>query len=119
MPDSFPRLKTGALAQYPTVRVLARPVEALRFLDMSRQVYLDSRNSLRSWRLQLNLLDESELAAVTEFFTAMRGSLGRFAFEDPATGEVVENCRFDDDELVLFSSGEFNGKTMLTVRESR
>jgi hypothetical protein len=119
MPESFPRLKTGALTQYPTAQELARPVETVRFLDMGRQAYLDSRDSLRRWRLRLNLLDESELAVVVEFFTAMRGSLGRFEFEDPATGEVVANCRFDDDELTLSSSGEFNGQTALTVRESR
>ena len=118
MADSFPRLKTGALAQYPTVRELTRPMETVRFLDMGRQAYLDSKGSLRRWRLRLNLLDESELAAVIEFFVAMRGSLGRFEFEDPATGEVVANCRFDDDELALSSSGEFNGQTALTVRES-
>jgi hypothetical protein len=119
MPDSFPRLKTGALTQYPTALELARPVETVRFLDMGRQAYVDSGDSLRRWRLRLNLLDESELAAVIEFFVAMRGSLGRFEFEDPATGEVVANCRFDDDELALSSSGEFNAQTALTVRESR
>lgn len=119
MADSFPRLKTGALAQYPAVRELMRPMETVRFLDMGRQAYLDSKDSLRRWQLRLNLLDESELAAVIEFFVAMRGSLGRFEFEDPATGEVVANCRFDDDELELSSSGEFNGQTALTVRESR
>ena len=118
MPERFPRLKTGALVQYPTVRELTRPVETVRFLDMGRQAYLDSRSSLRRWRLRLNLLDESELAAVIEFFTEMRGSLGRFEFEDPATGEVVANCRFDDDELVLSSAGEFHGQTVITVRES-
>ena len=119
MADNFPRLKTGALAQYPMARALTRPVETVRFLDMGRQTYVDSKNSLRQWRLRLNALDESELTAVIEFFVAMRGSLGRFEFEDPATGEVVPNCRFDDDELELSSSGEFNGQTALTVRESR
>src|SRR5690606_37176964 len=103
MPDSFPRLKTGALAQYPTTRELTRPVETVRFLDMGRQAYVESRSSLRRWRLRMNLLDESELAAVVEFFTEMRGSLGRFEFEDPVTGEVVANCRFDADELALSS----------------
>jgi hypothetical protein len=119
MPESFPRLKRGALAQYPIAQELMRPVETVRFLDMGRQAYLDGRDSLRRWRLRLNLLDESELAAVIEFFVAMRGSLGRFEFEDPATGEVVANCRFDDDELTLSLSGEFNGQTVLTVRDSR
>lgn len=118
MPDSFPRLKTGALTQYPTARELTRPVETVRFLDMGRQAYLNSRSSLRRWRLRLSLLDESELAAVIEFFNSMRGSLGRFDFEDPATGEIVGNCRFDEDELALSSLGEFNGQTVLTVRES-
>lgn len=119
MADSFPRLKTGALAQYPMDQALTRPVETVRFLDMGRQAYVDSKDSVRRWRLRLSLLDESELAAVIEFFVAMRGSLGRFEFEDPATGEVVPNCRFDDDELELSSSDEFNGQTALTVRESR
>ena len=118
MPDSFPRLKTGALTQYPTARELARPMEAVWFLDMGRQAYLDRRGSLRRWRLRLNSLDESELAAIVEFFTTMRGSLGRFEFEDPATGEVVPNCRFDEDVLTISSTAEFNGQTVLTVRES-
>ena len=119
MPESFPSLKTGALTQYPTSQELTRPVETIRFLDMGRQYYVDSRDSLRRWRLRLDLLDESELASVFEFFSAMRGSLGRFDFEDPATGAVVSNCRFDDDELALSSLGELNASTALTVRESR
>lgn len=119
MPESFPRLKTGALIQYPTAQELALPVETVRFLDMGRQAFVDSRDSLRRWRLRLHLLDDSEVAAVAEFFTAMRGSLGRFDFEYPETGEVVANCRFDDDELALSSSGEMNGQTVLMVRESR
>lgn len=119
MADSFPRLKTGALTQYPAMRELRRPVETLQFLDMGRQVYLDSRESLRRWRLGLSQLDESELAEVIEFFVAMRGSLGRFEFEDPATGEVVTNCRFEDDELTLTSMDELDGRTALTVTETR
>lgn len=116
---AFPKLKTGALTQYPVFRELSWPAETIQFLDMGRQLYMDGSGSLRRWQLNLSRLDESEMAEVIEFFTAMRGSLGRFDFEDPMTGEVVSNCRFDDDELSVSAVDEFDGRTVLTVTETR
>ncbi len=119
MAGVFPQLKTGAIAQYPVTRELNRPTSAMRFLDMGRQVYADATGALRRWQLRLSHLDESEAARLTEFFTEMRGSLGRFDFEDPMTGEVVTNCRFDEDELVLSANEEFDSRMTLTVAETR
>jgi hypothetical protein len=119
MPQSFPQLKTGVLAQYPLTRELSLPTERMEFLDMGQQVYVDSGDSLRRWRLRLSRLDESELAEVIEFFAAVRGSLGRFEFEDPVTGDLVANCRFAEDELLVTAVGELDARTVLTVMEMR
>jgi hypothetical protein len=119
MPQAFPRLKTGALGQYPISRELSRPMETMQFLDMGRQLYANGRGSLRRWQLRLARLDETEMAEVIEFFAAARGSLGRFEFEDPMTGEVVANCRFAEDELLVTAVDELDGRTILTVMETR
>lgn len=119
MPLSFPKLKTGALAQYPMTRELSLPTERMEFLDMGQQIYVDSRESLRRWQLRLSRLNETELAEVIEFFVAVRGSLGRFEFEDPMTGDLVANCRFAEDELLVMAAEELDARTVLTVMETR
>lgn len=119
MPQTFPKLKTGALAQYPVTRELSLPTERMEFLDMGQQIYMDSGEQLRRWQLRLSRLDETELAEVIELFSAMRGSLGRFEFEDPMSGDLVANCRFAEDELLVTAVDELDARTVLTVMETR
>lgn len=113
----FPRLKTGAIAQYPSARELRLPSEAVRFLDNSEQRYRDAAVPRRRWVIELRRLSPHEAATLRKFFIEMRGSAGIFDFEDPWTGLVVEDCRFGEDELVLSAQAEHDGRAVLTVWE--
>lgn len=116
MPD-FPKLKTGAIAQHPSTREVRLSSESLRFLDSSEQRYRDSAAARRRWVIELNLLTPTEAARLREFFVAMKGSAGRFDFEDPWTGLVVNDCRFGEDEIALSVQSERDAQTVVTVWE--
>ena len=60
----FPTLKTGAVMQYPGKRTLQFSTDVVRFLDGTEQRYRDYPSVLHRWTIQLDLLDESELAAL-------------------------------------------------------
>jgi hypothetical protein len=115
---TFPRLKTGVIAQYPSTRQLRLASESLRFLDNSEQRYRDSAVARRRWVIELDLLSPTEAAVLREFFVAMRGSAGRFDFEDPWTGLLVSDCRFGTDELDLSTHAEHDARTVVTVWET-
>ena len=66
----FPTLKTGAVTQYPAKRTLQFNTDALRFLDGTEQRFRDNSSVLHQWTIQLDLLDESELAAFDQFFVS-------------------------------------------------
>jgi hypothetical protein len=111
----FPKLSTGAVAQYPVVREARFSTAVSRFLDSSEQRFRDSRGLRRQWVIRLSQLDESELQRLTEFFVQQQGRNLGFDFEDPWTGSVVSGCRFDDDQLQTLSTGEFDGSTEVTI----
>jgi hypothetical protein len=111
----FPKLKSGAVAQYPSSRELRVESQALRFLDNGEQRYQESVAGRRRWTIELAWLTASEAAEVRNFFVAMRGSAGRFDFEDPWTGTVVNNCRFGEDELVLSALSERDTRAVVTI----
>ena len=116
---TFPQLKTGAVAQYPTGRVLRFVNQTLRFIDGSEQRYRDSAGMLRRWEIRLSKLDESEMAAMEEFFRNMQGRYGSFAFRDPWDGSLYANCSLASDEMELDLLAELRGGTSLTVLENR
>ena len=72
--SAFPVLKTGAVAQYPLERSVRFPVQAVRFLNGSQQIYQLSAGGLRRWAIRLELLDEAEVAALIRFSEAQQGS---------------------------------------------
>jgi uncharacterized protein DUF2460 len=116
---NFPKLKTSAIAQYPATRAIHFRNQILPFLDGSDQRYRDWPGSLRQWGIRLDILDESEMAALEEFFITTAGSLGSFEFTDPWDGQTYTNCSFGADELTLTSLGEMNGRTALTILQNR
>src|SRR5260370_32635109 len=95
----FPQLKTGAVAQYPTVRRAEFRNQAVRFVDGTEQRYRDTAAPRQSWQVSLSGLDETELAALEEFFLANQGSFGSFAFTDPWDGHVYDDCSLASDDL--------------------
>lgn len=116
---TFPELKTGALAQYPATKALRFQNQTVRFLDGSEQRYRDAAGPLHQWIIRLNELDESEMAALEQFFQDNQGRLGSFAFTDPWDGTVYANCSLESDELSASSLAEMSGRTSLTVIENR
>ncbi len=117
MPGSLPALSTAAMAQYPFERAPAFAVEAVEFLDTSRQVYRDTVSAKRTWMVALEKLDEQEIARLKEFFIEQRGSWGTFSFTDPHNGSVHPNCSFAEDSFPHQQSEEGRHQTRLTIYE--
>jgi uncharacterized protein (TIGR02217 family) len=115
----FPRLKTAAVAQYPATRTESFRNQVLRFLDGSEQRYRNSKGALRRWEIRLELLDDSELAAMESFFAARQGRFESFAFTDPWDGTTYPDCSLANDEMETAVAAEMRGATALTVVENR
>src|SRR6185436_1651800 len=114
---TFPTLKTGAVAQYPATRRLRFQNQAVRFVDGTEQRYRDSARALHRWEIALYLLDEGEVAAVENFFAAVSGGSGAFAFTDPWDGVEYANCSLESDGLEVTAQGEMRGATRLAILE--
>ena len=116
---NFPILKTGAVAQYPATRRTRYQNQALRFVDGTEQRYRDCEGPLRRWEIRLSQLDESEMAALEEFFTASQGAYGSFPFTDPFDGATYPDCSLEGDALGLAAVADMSGATYLTVIQNR
>ena len=119
MPALFPILKTGAVAQYPATNTTQFASFVVRFLDGSDQRYRQIGSSLRTWTIKLDMLDETELNAIEQFFIAQEGCFGTFSFVDPWTQTTFANCSLAHDTLVCQVQGEAQGSTSLIVVENR
>jgi|SRR5690349_18421238 len=115
---SFPTLKTGAVAQYPSDRVRRFSTQVLRFLDGGEQRFAQFGTPLRRWVIRLELLDEAEMAGLEEFFAEQAGQAGTFSFTDPWDGTVYPNCSFDSDTMSAEYRGQGDGMAALAVREN-
>jgi hypothetical protein len=115
--SAFPRLKTGAVAQYPATRARSYATDVHRFVDGSEQAYRASARRLR-WVVRLDLLDETELVELQRFAVSMQGRFGSFSFEDPWDGTVHPDCSMDQDELEMRLAGEARGATVVVIREN-
>lgn len=115
----FPTLKTGAVIQYPAKRMLRFNTNVIRFLDGTEQRFRDNSSVLHRWIIQLDLLDEAELAALDQFFMLSQGRFGNFAFTDPWDGTVYPNCSLSDDAFIFQLNGEMRGRSAVTVSENR
>lgn len=52
-----------------------------------------------------------------EFFSEQQGRFGSFDFEDPWTGSVIANCRFEQDHAAATADGEWSNGTRLAIIE--
>jgi hypothetical protein len=105
--------------QYPAAAKLQFQNRILRFVDGAEQRYRGYGAPLRQWVVRLDLLDESELAALDEFFLTTQGQGGSFAFTDPRDNATYPNCSLADDQMTIELSGETRGATLLVIRENR
>ena len=117
--DTFPTLKTGAVAQYPASKTFRFQNQILRFLDGTDQRYRDSAGPLHTWEIHLDKLDEGEMAIMETFFADNQGSFNSFTFTDPWDGQVYPDCSLASDSLRLVSSNEMQGSVVLKVVENR
>lgn len=115
----FPRLKTGALAQYGSVEGQRFATRVLRFVDGGEQRFPLRGEAERRWVVKLAQLDEGELAALEELFQALQGSSQEFEFEDPRTGSVYERCRLAEDTLRLNLREGHEGEAEIEIVEVR
>jgi hypothetical protein len=116
---TFPKLKTGAVAQYPAARTLQFQNQVLRFVDGTEQRYRDSAGALHAWKISLAALDEGEMAALERFFADCQGRYASFAFTDPWDGTVYADCSLASDEAEMVSVREMSGRVSWTVVENR
>lgn len=117
--NEFPKLKTGAIAQYPLERQILCQTWIGRFVDGSEQRFREVSGPVRRWVLNLALLQEDEASTIRSFFAEMEGRHGTFSFEDPFDGTIYPNCHFEADELEL--EWEFDGRATarLVISEER
>jgi hypothetical protein len=91
----------------------------LRFLDGGEQRFAGFGAPLKRWLIRLQLLDESELAGIEEFFVEQGGQAGIFAFTDPWDGAVYANCSFEGDTMTADYRGRGAGVASVVVKENR
>ena len=111
----FPKLKTGAIAQYPTTKEYLFSTTTRTFVDGTEQRYRDFRGSRQRWVINFSQLGDGEIAELLEFFRSQQGRLGEFDFEDPWTQMVVSECHFEQDSLHVRADGEFDSSTQLVI----
>ena len=113
--SAFPTLRTGAVAQYPLDRAVRFQTQSVRFMDGSRQRFRLYGSGLRRWKIRLNLLDETELAAVAAFMEQQGTAV--FPFTDPVTGDQVASCVISASSYSAGMTDEMNANTDIEIEE--
>ena len=116
---NFPKLKTGAVAQYPATKTIRFQNQTLRFVDGTEQRYRDGCRARRRWDVQLDQIDDSERAAMELFFEEAQGAYGTFTFTDPWDGHEYANCSVEGDVLTSSALADERGSTRLVIVENR
>jgi hypothetical protein len=114
---AFPKLSTGAFAQYGAGYELAFRTQVIRYVDGSEQRYPVCGAPGRRWMIALRQLTPKESAEVLSFFSGQRGREGTFTFTDPWTGLEHPSCCFDADGIRTHVNDELNASTSLVIRE--
>ena len=114
----FPRLKTNAVAQFPTRQETTFATEVLQFIDGSEQRFRQFGRAVRRWMISLDVLDESEIAAIQDFHLSHLGSFGSFSFYDPWDEVEYSNCSFEGDELTTVLTSKGRGAVTFTIRRN-
>lgn len=115
----FPRLKTGAVMQYPAQRRSTYSTRVLQFTDGSEQRFRRHPSPLRRWVVRLEMLDEEEMRSLGAFFEEQQGRMGDFAFTDPWDGAEYAHCSLEQDEWEGEWVSEESGRGLLVIRENR
>jgi len=117
--NSFPRLKTGAIFQYPATRALGYKTCVLKFVDGSEQRFREYAAPVKRWAVRLDLLDEAEMAALENFIASLEGRSGEFSFTDPWDETVYEHCGLAEDSPITEAGDLERGRAFLVIEEKR
>lgn len=79
----FPQLGSNATSQFPISITRHYRTVINRISDGGTVLYSDAGARRRSWRVELQGLDETERAAVEDFFGTVEGRLLTFTYLDP------------------------------------
>ena len=112
--SKFPVLKTGAVSQYPLGTATRFQTQSVRFLDGSQQKFA-LYAGLKRWSIELDLLDDSEFAAISAF-SDQQGSAS-FSFTDPVSGTAYPKCVLSEDKFELTGVDEGRGRVRLAIEE--
>jgi hypothetical protein len=104
--------------QYPAAVITGQGVGVIHFLDGSDQRYLTQGRTFRSWKVNLQHLNEDELSAIESFFEQQTGDYATFTFPDPFSSTGVPNCRFAHPSLETGYADVDSGSTALWVIET-
>ena len=113
---SFPKLRTGAVAQYPAERQTRFSTRVLEFVDGREQRFREFGRRLRRWVIRLDYLDATELGEMAAFFD-QAGASAPFAFIDPWDGSEHSNCVVENSEFAAELLNEWRNRTELIIRE--
>ena len=117
--STFPKLKTDAVSQYPAQRTTGFSTTILQFVGGAEQRFRNYGLPLRSWKIDLRLLDDSEMNKVETFYTAQEGQFNSFSFTDPWDQTTYPSCSLEIPELAMQYIGPQSGALHLIVRENR
>jgi hypothetical protein len=115
---SFPQLRTGAIAQYPSQKQIAFPTIVSRFIDGSEQRFRSAKGPERRWMIRLSQITAEEMAALEEFFETVQGRFGSFTFIDPWDGTEYPDCSLDSDEFGSNAASDWRWATKLIIRSN-
>jgi hypothetical protein len=117
--SAFPKLKTEAIAQYPSSRHKQYSTNILLFLDGKEERFRDFKQPLLMWTVDLTLLDRDEMAELEEFFIEQDGAVNQFDFTDPWNDTVYTGCSLENSEIWFKHDGPNTGSTKLLIRGGR
>ena len=112
---NFPALKTGAVAQYPSDRTRNFRRRCFGFWMEASRDFRRYGASLRQWVIRLDLLDESELRTLEQFFVSEGGRAGMFSFTDPWDGDGVSELQLRHADDRICARG-FQGAAAMATR---
>lgn len=113
---TFPRLRTGAIAQYPLVSSIDFSTTVLHHVDGSEQRFPQFRGKVQRWEISLERLTEDELTQLREVFDNAQVSGLPFSFVDEWNVEHPE-CVFEQSDFATTVNGEQQHSTKLVIRK--
>jgi len=115
---AFPKLQTGAVAQYPSARNIAFRTTVSRFIDGMEQRFRAAKGPAQRWDIRLSQASAEEIYAMEAFFETAQGQFGNFAFVDPWDGTEYPNCSLETDEFAVDAASEWRWATRLVIRNN-